>query len=508
MAGQLRLAGAEVEGPGKRRYLFERAEAGLSYAAGRLALSADLLYEGNAVRAAGSVPVRLSLWPARMELGTSGLNLTLRSENAELAPLAAALVPKAEVSGRLSATVAATGDPRQPDFEGRATVQDAAVRAPGLPQGLRNIQGQVAFNRDRLVIEHMSADTEGGRAQLRGRVGLRAEMPLDLTVEARRFRVSLPEQSGWARVNADLTLTGSRLNPTVEGTIDVEEARVSIPERLTPSLREIRVVETLEELQRPERRQGGVVRGLERSVAVDVLVLAERRVWVRGRGLEAEFALNLDAVKEREGSLRIVGTADVIRGNYSLRGKRLAIERGQALFRGLPSPDPDLSARLTYEVQQTTVVIILSGTLSKPEIQITSEPPMDQTNVYSYLFFGRPADKLGRGEGTVLQQQVASLLGGAAAQELTGVLGQEFALDTFELTPAEGELGIEAVSLGKYLTRDLFVTFERSFGLEAENRVRIDYRLSKWFSLESQFGSERTTGFDLFWNYDFSYLTK
>jgi len=231
-------------------------------------------------------------------------------------------------------------------------------------------------------------------------------------------------------------------------------------------------------------------------------------VRVTGRGLNAEFALNLEAVKEREGALRIVGTATVLRGTYSLRNKQMVIERGQALFTGTPSPDPDLTARLTYEVQQTTIVVALGGTLSKPQVQITSEPPLDQPDVYSYLFFGRAAGTLQRGEGSVLQQEVASLVGGAAAQELAGPIGQAFAFDTLALKPAEGQLGIEAVSLGKYLTRDIFVTFERSFGIEQENRVRVDYRLSRWFSLDTEYGSISSTGFDVFWNYDFSYLTK
>ncbi len=506
LAGQVSLTGAALQPAAGKAVALERAEARLSYAAGRLRLEGLLAHEGNPISASGTVPVTLRLWPPRAALGESGLNLVLRAPRFDLAALKPLLAANVEVSGTLSATLAATGDPRRPDVEGRAGIEEGALYAPRPPLALRHVQARLSFNRDRVVVERLEADSNGGRVEVRGQMGLRGAMPLELSVAANDFRVSIPEES-WARVNAGLRVAGTRQAPTVEGSMRVLEAKIVIPQRLVPSLREIRVVETLEELKRPEPSREGLVQGLQRSVALDVGLKASGGVRVVGRGLDAEFRLDMKALKERGGALRLLGTANVVRGTYSVRNKRLVIEQAQAVFGGEPSLNPELSARLTYEAQaQTTIVVSVSGTVSKPQIQFSSEPPMEQANVYSYLFFGQPAEKLGGGEQKVLQQQVAGLVGGAAAQEVTGVLGQELAIDTFQVTPAEGELGIETVSVGKYLTRDLFVTFQRSFGVEQGNQVLLNYRLSRRFSLQSQFGAERTTGFDIFWNYDFSYL--
>jgi translocation and assembly module TamB len=505
LTGRVSLAGAAFEGAGGKKVSLERAQAQFDYGAGRLRVDALVAHKGDQVSAAGSVPVTLSAWPPRAVLETSGLNVAVRTKGFDLSFLAAVTGAKAEVSGTLSATLSLTGNPREPDVEGRAEVAGGAFSGAGLPQGLHNAAGQFAFNRDRLVIERLTADSDGGRMEARGEVGLRGAMVLNVAVEARSFRVPIRRDS-WGRVNADLNVIGTRLEPTVKGQVRVEEARINIPERLIPSLREIRIVDTPEELRRPARQPEGALVSLQRSVAVDVTLTADNRVFVKGRGLDAEFAINMQAVKDRQGPLRLAGTAQAVRGTFNIKGKRLVIERAEALFRGLPEPNPEISARLSYDVKDITVVITVTGSMDSPQVNITSEPPTDQTNVYSYLFFGRPADQLKGGEGSVLQQQVAGLVGSGAAQELAGVLGQQLAIDTLDVTPAEGELGIQAVSLGKYLTKDLFVTFQRSFGIEAENQVRINYRLSKRFSVESQFGSERTTGVDIFWNYDFSHF--
>ncbi|MFH0809921.1 MAG: translocation/assembly module TamB domain-containing protein [Pseudomonadota bacterium] len=506
LRGILKLKDATLQREGGPAIPLKQARVSFEYGPSGLLFDAAITPRMSLVSATGTVPTRLSLWPFKFELGQSGLSVLIKAGKLDLAAVAAAISPKVAMSGFASTTVTASGNPHQPDFEGRAYISQGTLTAEGLPLKLKEIEGDLAFNRDHLSIEKLTVASDSGKAQIRGVLGLQRSMPLDLAVEARGFKVNLPGD-GWARVNAYLTLTGSRLEPTIGGLVEVEEAKVLIPEKLIPSLHEVRVVDTPAEMERPAPQPEGLMSSLRRKVAVEVGLVADRGVRIMGRGLDAEFKLNMEAVKERDGSLRITGSADVIRGTYSLRNKRLTVEKAQALFTGSDTLNPELSARLTYEsTQRTTIVIAVSGNLSKPEIQISSEPPMDQTSVYSYLFFGRPADKLGTGEGRVLQQQVAGLVGGAAAQELAGTLGQGLGLDVLEFTPTEGQLGAETITIGKYLTNDLFVTFERSFGVEQQNQILLNYRLSRWFSLESQFGSERTTGFDIFWNYDFCYL--
>ena len=65
----------------------------------------------------------------------------------------------------------------------------------------------------------------------------------------------------------------------------------------------------------------------------------------------------------------------------------------------------------------------------------------------------------------------------------------------------DGASGV--VEVGKYLTPDLYVTYEKELEKDMNDQVRLEYRLSRSVSVQSQFGGEKQSGVDVFWQYDF-----
>jgi translocation and assembly module TamB len=237
--------------------------------------------------------------------------------------------------------------------------------------------------------------------------------------------------------------------------------------------------------------------------AVDVAVTVPRNSWVRGRGAALDVTGVLRLEKNPGDSLRISGQVDTVRGTYRFQGKRFDIRRGAVSFEGSATPDPLLDIEATHRVRDITIVIVLSGRASDPIVTLSSEPTMSEDDVLSYLFFGRSTSQLGSKQPTGnLDRAATALAAGIALQEASRLVEDALPVDTIDVRIEEdGSSG--DVGVGKYLTNDLFVRYERGFGTTATDGVRIEMRLNDQWSVETEASSDESAGADLVWSFDY-----
>jgi autotransporter translocation and assembly factor TamB len=62
---------------------------------------------------------------------------------------------------------------------------------------------------------------------------------------------------------------------------------------------------------------------------------------------------------------------------------------------------------------------------------------------------------------------------------------------------------VGVVAIGKHLTPDLYVNFEKGVTGEEGNQVNVEYRLNRHLSIQTEFGGTQQSGIDVFWRYDF-----
>jgi translocation and assembly module TamB len=164
-----------------------------------------------------------------------------------------------------------------------------------------------------------------------------------------------------------------------------------------------------------------------------------------------------------------------------------------------------LEGRATHEISGITLILIASGPANKPQVRMESIPPLPPADQLAYLVFGRPAQTLSREEYLSVGQQAMGILGGITAQKLQDILGQDFPLvGNVQLKGGQVE-GRQIVGIAKPLTKDITVTFERKTSplyRDDTNQVRVEYKVNKYISLESQVG-QRNSGGDVLFNLDF-----
>src|SRR5690606_14837104 len=235
------------------------------------------------------------------------------------------------------------------------------------------------------------------------------------------------------------------------------------------------------------------------NLRVNVNVTVARDTWVRNTDANVEVYTPADegalrvVLDQAAGSLSLQGRLNMDRGEYTAFGRRFVLTRGGVTFQGGDVIDPLLHIIARHPVQLPSreaidINVHVGGSLSAPTLSLDSDaqPPISQTDLLSYLAFGRSSTSLFQQQASSLSGQSSGsgdLAGGVASlatRQLAGVAvdavvdefesgaARELGADVFRITPADlpAELsfgGFETVLLGtevevgKYFARRWFV---------------------------------------------------
>jgi autotransporter translocation and assembly factor TamB len=482
-------------------------------AAGRLALEIDAddvevrgvahLVEGDrdALVARATLPR-----PERLDAGSllgPGARIEVEGSDFDLSTLSPFLPRQLrDVAGRADLELRAQGGAEGPQLTGELRIADGALSVPLLGARYEPIEGRIRLE-GRTLWPELRVGADERFATLGGRIELDGLTPAATGLELALERFALARSNILqADVSGAVQLTGPVEALVLLGSLRLDQGRVRVPDAEDPALREIRIV-TREALeggdalveQRPTRP--GALDRARVELALDL----PRNTWVRGRGLEIELDGDLGVEKSPLGPVRYLGTVNVVRGRYELLGKRFDVRRGKTTFDGGRRLDPLLDIEATHRVRDVTILAFVTGRVSDPILRLESEPALEEDDVLSYLFLGRPASEAGEGTGS-LDAAAAGLAAGIAVKQLAGLLGESLPIDTLDVRI--GEQGIpEEVRVGAYVTPNVFMRYGRTFGSSPVDEVGIELRISDQWSIESEMGSDASAGADLIWSLDF-----
>jgi translocation and assembly module TamB len=214
--------------------------------------------------------------------------------------------------------------------------------------------------------------------------------------------------------------------------------------------------------------------------------------------------------KEPGDELRISGQISADRGWYLFRGRRIVLRSAYVSFSGETPIDPYLTVAATYQVPDYVVTVRVEGTARKPELELSSEPPLDQSDVLALLLFGKTTSQLTGGQGTELRQEAIGILASYVAPELEQSLMDTFGLAslTFQL-PTGTSYG--SVGVGRYFGDDIFVSIGQTFGGPQGGTSRqlgglvgssltVQYYLTPNVTLQTSSSTEGESALDAVWH--------
>ena len=463
------------------------------------------------VSVTGQNGLHLTLRPFIADFIPNSLDATIEIDNAALSvlPLPAALQDM--IGGTVAGKAQATGDVFSPQLTGRFSVKEGTLALKKWNLNYAPISVDVRMVPGELHIDRLHyAGKNDGNLTGSGTVGFKGLTPTTLDLKLSGRRLIIPYKGAiTTQLDPDLRLTGQMETPHLGGKITIREARISLEQILSQSPSEIEVVgeatgiDRTIELSDDARTSDRFVDRLSAELAVE----ANRNVWIKGQGLDAEISGNLKIKKAPLGSARLIGKLETVRGRYDFYGRRFTVTKGRIDFIGAPQPDPYIDIQAESQIKDVTVILNITRKAGKVEIELSSRPEMLQSDIISYLVFGKSRDELRGQQSAGAELSAMSVSGKIAAAELEKILGETGVVDTFSIDTGGEDWTSGSASVGKYVTQELFVIYRYQFSANTPNEVLVDYQLNKNFSVKSQFGNEKTTGIDFIWQHDFNNLS-
>jgi translocation and assembly module TamB len=510
LEGDARIQGTTASPTGTYRVTVSRLVAAATRGAGLPPLD---------IRASGDLKVDRATVDASINAGRAG-TLTVTGS----APLGAAGALDLRARGNLDASVANTllsaggrrvtgrvaldatvrGSASDPQVEGTARLTGGTFTDQNAGLRFTAIEATLAGRGNAVTIERFSAATpNGGGLTASGRVTLdpRAGFPADIRVTGRRAQLA-SNPTVTAIANLDLTVTGPvAQRPVVAGRIDIVSLDISLPERLPrtleplPETRHVKPGPTARARLARQRQAEAGRSGPPFAAVLDLTITAGNRIFVRGRGLNAELG----------GDLRLQGTtlapepvgAFTLRsGRFDLLGQRIDLVRGEVAFTGDLSPSLDFLAET--RAADTTARIGVTGSARQPEITLSSSPDLPQDEILSRILFQRASGGLSGLQALQLASAVAQLSGGGGGGAFEN-LRKSLGVDSLDITAGAGG---PAVGVGRYISDNIRLGV-RAGATPAETGVSVDIDVTRRIKVQGQVGADGGTsvGVGVEWEY-------
>jgi len=202
-------------------------------------------------------------------------------------------------------------------------------------------------------------------------------------------------------------------------------------------------------------------------IGLDLEIVAENKVFVRGRGLDAELAGRIQ-IKGTTAKVVPSGQIGLVRGRLDIFGRRLDLTKGLVTLQGSLQPFIEFAATSNTSDGIATLEII--GPLSAPEINAYSDPERPSEEALAMLIFGNQFATLSPFK---LAQLAASLNqlrggGGGAAEKVRRGLG----VDSLDLTSDED--GNAEVGAGAYVSDKVYTDVTVNTQGDTEVNINLD----------------------------------
>lgn len=409
------------------------------------------------------------------------------------------------LSGPVSLDMRLNGPFALSSLSGRVSLSNGRMADATLPFSLTNLNADIGLTGGRADVSVSALVSSGGSLAVRGGITATAPFNADLGITLSGVVVKDP-QLYQTRANGELRLSG----PLTGGA--VISGRVALPET------EIRIAATglgaagdlsgLVHVGEPaavretRRRAGLLGDGAEagsassaRPFGLDILISAPNRLFVRGRGLDAELG----------GELQISGTTDnvipsggfrLIRGRLEILGRRLDLSEATLQLEG--SFDPFLRVVASTVADDVTANVVIEGQASEPDVSFTSSPQLPEEEVIAQILFGKRLQNLSAFQAIQLANAVATLAG-RGGEGIVSKLRKGVGLDDLDVQTNED--GSAQLKAGKYISENVYT--EVTVDQDGKSEISLNLDLTDNITVKGRVGATGDAGLGIYYEKDY-----
>ncbi|HEX6973730.1 MAG TPA: translocation/assembly module TamB domain-containing protein, partial [Vicinamibacterales bacterium] len=509
----------QIDNGGFQTYHYDSFTANLEYNGTRVGIDATLQQSPTeAITAKGSVPTSLfkktegtGHVPAA---GADDVDLHIKSTALNLAVIQGVTTQVTNVTGTLEADVRVTGSGEDPHLNGFIDIKGGGFGVPAVGETYSGLSTRIDLQPDALKIQRFDIlDRHGEKLSIDGQLAVHERRAGAVTINVNSDNFELVNNElGDVQVQSAIKITGEVRRPRIVGNVRLDAGRIEVDKLLqlfydpyaTTSLPDVvsaeRKVEgsgSAEEATKqalasaqqsaaapgttPEDAEPPAPPSAMDPVAMDLHVVIPDNLVLRGHDIRpggpTGTALgdmnitvggDIHARKDPGGKIALVGTVNTVRGTYEFQGRRFDLQRdGTLRFIGTTQINPLIDVTATRLIPNTgvTAKVHITGTTTAPQLTLTSDPPLEESDILSLIVFNRQVNELGTGERSSLAATAGGIATGFIAAPLGESIGKALDLDLFEITTSTENGGLGAgITLGQQIGDRAFVKLRQEFG--------------------------------------------
>jgi len=479
----------------------------------------------------GTVPLRLNLDSMDFSFNKKdSVDISLIVERFPLAAIKSVDIVK-QITGNIEGRVQMRGSVESPDLRGNLELKNASVKLPEYGIDYRDILFNASFLRDKLRLDTIRIRTDKGSLTGTGELNFSSEFykgnisSSEITLKFSGFK-PINHREVNMEVSGKTSLVGTKGNVVFNGDLEVTKSEIYLPALFnmlgkanTPEISKPLLVQALDstsgrmdtlvinkvDMAKADTSRLDYFKNLKGKLRLKI----PKNAWIKNENMYVEISGDLELLKEHE-FFELFGNVDVVRGQYELLGRKFVIDKGILNFEGGERMMPKLGIQASYSFRNT------QGITQKLSVDIQGFPDslalnftldnssINEGDALSYILFGRSMNELTldqqqgiAGSGGSMAEQVAASL---VSSQLTKLLGSKLNVDYLEIK-SEGGFENASLTVGKYITKDLFASYEQQFGQTdikgiPSYQLNLEYQILKFLFLRMN-NSSIDNGFDV-----------
>ena len=347
------------------------------------------------------------------------------------------------------------------------------------------------------VSQASGIDGHGGSVSGAGRISLQRAGASSFRLDLKGFRLIDNDLATATATGAATVARDANGKVKLAGNLTIDQANVAAK---LPAPSGVVVMDVVEKNRPPELSAAlpPPPSGGGESWALDVALRAPGRVYLRGHGLNVELSLDAHV----GGTLAhpvLTGTARTVRGDYSFAGKRFEFDPTSVVYLSTRVNEIRLNLTAVREDPTLTATVHITGTAAKPEITLSSVPPLPNDEVLSQVLFGRTASQLSPLEAAQLASTLSAMAGGGGL-DVIGNLRTFAGLDRLALGGGSSQSGL-TIAGGKYLSENVYL--EVAGGGREGPSAQVEWRVRHNLSVVSKVATQGGQSLAIRWRRDY-----
>ena len=460
--------------------------------------------------------------------GDADVHARIRAVDLDLGFLAAAASSVRALEARLGADFTVSGRRERPRIDGTARIAGARLALDTQANEdlgpYDHIDVDARIHDGLIELRRLAVAQAKGRLEARGTArlddagALRSDS-LEATVEATNF--PLPAGSGAARLDALVRLRGDRDGAATRTVVQVERGGIRLPRlesagsaRDMGPLEDVTFVDALARREAARERRRAGLRVPSRGPLLALETHLPGPFYLSGPDVSGDLRGDLTA-KLEGGRVSAGGTIELLHGVVRIAERPYEVRQATASLDGSDRPDPQLAVRLARAIQGATLFIEVSGTASRPRVNVRCEPALyDDTTLLTLIATGAdapsPKDKPVTGES--LGARAVGLASDLLLRKLKDELGNYIPVEVLRLDLDYQNINVAPTArleVGKYILDNLYLSYVYQSAPPNPQRPRnsheahLEYHFLKDYSLVSTVGDAGVAALDFFWNHRF-----